>query len=613
MGKREKPLGVKRKRGKKFEWQGSKSLDVERSVKSRSIFRDKRLGERNPNLSLEDKYLLRFQRERELKSRRKQRFELDDALELTHKGQRLSDLKDDYVEDYDLDVSDDESKPYKLQKLSDDIVNQEHFGGDGRPRSKRDAYEELILRSKQNKAQRQQEKEDNMDITRKLDGDFDDISRRLKFKDKAKAEVEDEFDLLMNEIKDDTKMMAEGKADMKCRELRREMMENGEDWDVPEGFKEFVLKVRDDVLAAVRNMKTWTDCEVRRERTEKQERLLLLSLRYFVEEMEDGEFQEFEEMKKILFTMCKEYQRHAEKCFEVVSDNLTESVNFSLPFLYHLVYLTFPLDFQDKLAWNFSYFATDLLVSYPLLNPKTCRNLLLLSKVLQEKWFPSRFSPEVCRFLLRFLQALTPELSASLSQYFPQGAEKFASDLVSSISDKFSKYPAFQSIFLETNLKIQESEKVPLKLYERPIEEIETFEPLIYENIKSNKKNKDLNKEVTELDRLREQQKRGRKLAKKALEKETEFDLNDKDQEFHARVQAQERKQGLVKNMLDELQVEYKKFDTTLERKKDKKKRKERMGGGRTEYNKKEFGMSKSQGKPQGKGGRKEKKSFRHD
>lgn len=600
---------MKRKRGKKFEWQGNKSLDVERSVKSRSVFRDKRLGEKNPNLSLEDKYLLRFQRERELKSRRKQRFELDDALELTHKGQRLSDLKDDYVEDYDLDISDDESKPHKLQKLSDDIVNQEHFGGDGRPRSKRDAYEELILRSKQNKAQRQQEKEDNMDITRKLDGDFDDISRRLKFKEKGKAEIEDEFDLLMNEIKDDTKMMAEGKGDLKCREIRREMMENGENWDVPEGFKEFVLKVRDDALSAIQNMKIWTDCDVRRERTEKQERLLLLSLRYFVEEMEDGEFQVFEEMKKTLFNLCKEYQKYAEKCFEVVSENLPESLNLSLPFLYHLVYLTFPLDFQDKLTWNFSYYATDLLVSYPLLNEKTCRNLLLLSKVLQEKWFPNRFSPEICRFLLRFLQSLTPELSTSLSQYFPAGAEKFASDLVASISQKFSKYPAFQSIFLETNLNIQEAEKVPLKLYERPIEEIETFEPLIYENIKSNKKNKDLNKEVTELDRLREQQKRARKLAKKALEKETEVDLNEKDHEFHARVQAQERKQGLVKNMLDELQVEYKKFDTTLERKKDKKKRKERMAGGRTEMNKKEFGNNKSQGK----GGRKEKKGFRHD
>jgi hypothetical protein len=302
--------------------------------------------------------------------------------------------------------------------------------------------------------------------------------------------------------------------------------------------------------------------------------------------MDDGDLQDFQEMNKFLYDLAKDYQRHAEKCFDVVADNLPESVNFSLPFVFHLVYLLFPLDYQDKVSWNFSYFAADLLATYPLANEKILRNLLLLSKVFQEKWLKNRFSPENCRFLLRALQSLP--LEPCESQVFPQGVKTFLENLISDLSLKFGKFPAFQQIFQETEVKFEESENLPMKLYERPTQEIETFEPLIFENVRSNKKNKDLNKEVTELDRLREQQKRARKLAKKTLEKETEGNLYDKDQEFHAKVQAQDRKQGLVKNMLDELQAEYKKFDTTLEKRKDKKKRKDRMAGNKTEMNKKE-------------------------
>ena len=127
---------------------------------------------------------------------------------------------------------------------------------------------------------------------------------------------------------------------------------------------------------------------------------------------------------------------------------------------------------------------------------------------------------------------------------------------------------------------------MPIQLYHKPIEEINTFEPLIYSKIKSSKKNKDLKKEMTELDKLREQQKKARKLAKKILEKETEVVQFDKKNEYSISQQNKEHHQNYVRNMLDELQVEFKKFDTTLEKKQEKKKRKKRMAGGKTEQNK---------------------------
>ena len=67
------------------------------------------------------------------------------------------------------------------------------------------------------------------------------------------------------------------------------------------------------------------------------------------------------------------------------------------------------------------------------------------------------------------------------------------------------------------------------------------------------------------------------------LEKESELTQFDKSQEFQAVTAKNIVQQNYVKNMLDELQVEYKKFDTSLEKRKDKKKRKNRMGGQKIE------------------------------
>ena len=180
---------------------------MKQKVQSRSVFRDKRLGEKNLNLDKEQKYLMRYQKERDFLSRRKQRFELDDTMELTHKGVRLQDMQDDYVEDYDLDMSDDESKPKKLPRMDDDLVLSQHFG-DGYTKTKKDAYDELILKSKQNKLIRQKEKEDNLEITRKLDEELPDLTQRLKFKNKEKNLNFDDYDNLISEIREDAKFQA---------------------------------------------------------------------------------------------------------------------------------------------------------------------------------------------------------------------------------------------------------------------------------------------------------------------------------------------------------------------------------------------------------------------
>ena len=201
---------------------------MKRRVQSKSIFRDKRLGEKNPNLDKEQKYLMRYQKERDFLSRKKQKFELDDTIEFTHKGVKLEDLRDDYVEDYDLDISDEETQAKNLPRMDDNLVLEHHFG-DGRSKSKKDAFEEIIQKSKQNKLIRQQVKEENIEITKKLDEDLNDITQRLKFKSKEKDNTMDEYDNLLVEMREDVKIQADiNRDDYPSRQIKKKFEENGE-------------------------------------------------------------------------------------------------------------------------------------------------------------------------------------------------------------------------------------------------------------------------------------------------------------------------------------------------------------------------------------------------
>ncbi|KAF9450928.1 Nop14-like protein [Macrolepiota fuliginosa MF-IS2] len=143
---------------------------------------DRRFGENDPAMSLEERMLERFTRERQ-RSSKGVAFNLEDEDELTHYGQSLSKLDDFDNVGLGLD-SEDEEESGQLDK---EIVSKMHFGGFGdekdddeseeseepaRKKSKAEVMAEVIAKSKEHKLRRQMEKEQEENIRHELDNEF---------------------------------------------------------------------------------------------------------------------------------------------------------------------------------------------------------------------------------------------------------------------------------------------------------------------------------------------------------------------------------------------------------------------------------------------------------
>ena len=315
-------------------------------------------------------------------------------------------------------------------------------------------------------------------------------------------------------------------------------------------------------------------------------------LKFLIEEIDDSipECLEIHSgFLEFLYNLTKNCS-NAEKTYVSLALTIGKTLNLGVVYFFHLVSLLFSISFEDSLTSVLSCIANCFFVEYPLASYKSARNLLILAKVYIEQWLLQKYSSEITRCLQRVIKKYKSDevfenlepaalfLSESDSLIY-----SYALQIYNQQKKLFEGFIAYKNIF---GIGTQPEEAKPMKFYYKPIEEVTTFEPLIFDKIKSSKKNKDLNKEITELDKLREQAKRGRKLAKKALEKETEISQHDKSLEYQLLQQKKESNQNYVRNMLDELQVEYKKFDTTLEKRQEKKKRKKRMAGNKTEHNK---------------------------
>lgn len=88
-------------------------------------FNDKRIGEKNHNLTEDDKTIARFTAVRVKAHNKKNIFNLADDEVLTHRGQTLSE-----IEKFDDPRSDDESlEDGEPGKLGSDFVGEAHFGG----------------------------------------------------------------------------------------------------------------------------------------------------------------------------------------------------------------------------------------------------------------------------------------------------------------------------------------------------------------------------------------------------------------------------------------------------------------------------------------------------
>ncbi|KAF7432764.1 nucleolar complex protein 14 [Pleurotus ostreatus] len=155
---------------------------------------DRRFGENDPTMSIEERMLERFTKERQRASRAGA-FNLEDEDELTHYGQSLSNLDDFDNAGLTLEDDDDEDPG----QISREAVEKAHFGGfedesdhedePERKKSKAEVMAEVIAKSKEHKMLRQIEKERDENIRHQLDEDFDSIRDLLYSQKPSVADV----------------------------------------------------------------------------------------------------------------------------------------------------------------------------------------------------------------------------------------------------------------------------------------------------------------------------------------------------------------------------------------------------------------------------------------
>ena len=183
-----------------------------------NIFVDKRIGEKDTELSAEDKMIARFAAER-INQGKKQGsiFNLGEEETLTHFGKSLADIEryDDPRSDDEDEVSDPASK-----KLKASFVEEAHFGGfltkadvdyaSGKSNTRKDWIEQMIADSKKRKAEKSKDLEEAEEMTNDLDEKWKTllpssaISGKI-YGGKKKVEDEDEkeqddYNILMKEL-----------------------------------------------------------------------------------------------------------------------------------------------------------------------------------------------------------------------------------------------------------------------------------------------------------------------------------------------------------------------------------------------------------------------------
>ncbi|KAJ7102657.1 nucleolar protein 14 [Mycena crocata] len=164
--------------------QRKKTLLVEYEGKGRAGgIVDRRFGENDPTMSLEERMLERFTKERQ-RSSRGAAFNLEDEDELTHYGQSLSKLDDFDNVGLRLEDEDDEGPG----QLNGDVVGKTHFKGFSddededsdndepeRKKSKAEVMAEVMAKSKEHKLRRQMEREEGDNVRHELDQEFDSL------------------------------------------------------------------------------------------------------------------------------------------------------------------------------------------------------------------------------------------------------------------------------------------------------------------------------------------------------------------------------------------------------------------------------------------------------
>ncbi|KAM7291586.1 putative nop14 [Ixodes scapularis] len=171
-----------------------------------SAFVDKRIGEFDSEMNPDDKMAARLAQERKI-SQKKSVFSLNEEEELTHLGKSINDM-----ERHDDPRSDDEDL---YDKLGRDFADKTNFGGfltkadpsSDSAKSRKEAIDQLIAESKKLKYERQVQKDENFELTERLDNDWKQFqgllaSSRLKKKPtEAEKESTDDYDVLVKQLR----------------------------------------------------------------------------------------------------------------------------------------------------------------------------------------------------------------------------------------------------------------------------------------------------------------------------------------------------------------------------------------------------------------------------
>lgn len=181
----------------------------------RNVFADRRIGEDNPSLPEEDRYLARLQRERTRRTKKRARYALeedDGGVEdkgVGEKEAKHSLLRDDYDEaEAQAEVLEEDGEESSDDGGDDFLTVKQTAGGDGevgdaeRAKTRQEVMAEVMLKSKMYKAKRQQDKHEADEQTAKLDEELPDIMRLLvkSGEDYAKSKAA-ERNLLVSEEK----------------------------------------------------------------------------------------------------------------------------------------------------------------------------------------------------------------------------------------------------------------------------------------------------------------------------------------------------------------------------------------------------------------------------
>ncbi|XP_075713487.1 nucleolar protein 14 [Rhinoderma darwinii] len=186
-----------------------------------SVFSDKRFGEYDTKLAPEEKMMKRFALERKRHTDKKTMYNLNEEEELTHYGQSLAAFEKLN------DAVDSDSDTEERGALSAELTAA-HFGGGGllrrkaateqkeeepeKPKTRKELIEELIVKSKMEKRERQSQREKALELTEKLDSDWKGIQGLLSHKTpKSERKVEpekpkpDDYDMMVRQLLFDMK------------------------------------------------------------------------------------------------------------------------------------------------------------------------------------------------------------------------------------------------------------------------------------------------------------------------------------------------------------------------------------------------------------------------